>query len=211
MAVISACWLYNNRRSAKHKAVRITFVFCATAKFKANISLKKSCYIVLVLNKGAAGNMTIGEINITNTLEEVDKFLKEEKISPQIRSMVKLLVVVIKLLVAKLGLNSKNSSIPPSKDPNRTRGSSRKVKGIKRKPGGQKGHNGTTLQQVDNPDKIEKLRINRKSLPRGEYKECGVERRQVIDIKISRQVTEYQAEILNSIIKFFVLAIPGSN
>jgi transposase len=140
--------------------------------------------------------MTIGEINITKTLEEVDKFLKEEKISPQMRSMVQLLVVVIKLLVAKLGLNSKNSSIPPSKDPNRTRKSSRKVKGIKRKPGGQKGHNGTTLQQVDNPDKIEKLRINRKSLPKGEYKECGVERRQVIDIKISRQVTEYQAEIL---------------
>ena len=54
-------------------------------------------------------------------------------------------------MVKKKGLNSKNSSIPPSQDPNRKKES--KAKG-KRKIGGQKEHNGTTLKAVEEPDEI---------------------------------------------------------
>ena len=52
--------------------------------------------------------------------------------------------------------NSSNSSIPPSKDENRPKRKSLREKSG-RKPGGQKGHKGTTLQMVDNPDKTEIL------------------------------------------------------
>ena len=71
----------------------------------------------------------------------------------------------------------------------------RKEKGIK-KAGGQKGRVGVTLQKVDEPDRIEVVKLDRRKLPPGKYKEAGYESRQVFDIDISRIVTEYQAEIL---------------
>jgi len=130
-------------------------------------------------------------------LKAVEVTLREDKsITPQVRVMMELLVVVINLLVGKLGLNSKNSSIPPSKDPKRERGSKRKAKGKKRKPGGQNGHVGATLQKVAKPDLVETIEIDRRSIPFGVYKQIGFETRQVIDIKISSEVTEYRAEIL---------------
>src|SRR5215212_3595717 len=58
-------------------------------------------------------------------------------------------------LERQLGLNSSNSGKPPSSDglkkPPRTT-SLREPSG--RKPGGQKGHPGTTLRQTDHPDAI---------------------------------------------------------
>ncbi|MBL4608618.1 MAG: IS66 family transposase, partial [Pseudomonadales bacterium] len=62
--------------------------------------------------------------------------------------------------------------------------------------GGQHGHEGVTLKQIDEPDEVELIQIDRRTLPRGNYEEAGVERRQVFDIQICRWVTEYQAEIL---------------
>ena len=97
-------------------------------------------------------------------------------------------------LVKRLGLDSSNSSKPPSNDPNRKRGS--KKNKSNRKPGGQKGHPGKTLEKISNPDKIETIKIDRRKLPRGNYKEVGYESRQVFDITISRVVTEYRAQIL---------------
>lgn len=141
--------------------------------------------------------MTINKINIEETLKNAQALLKQDKsASPQMKAMMELLVVVINLLVAKLGINSKNSSMPPSKDPKRQRGSRRKTKGVKRKPGGQNGHPGKTLEKVANPDQIETLEIDRRTLPTGEYKPIGFESRQVIDINISTKVIEYRAEIL---------------
>jgi len=110
--------------------------------------------------------------------------------------MIELLVTIIQLLVAKLGLNSSNSSIPPSQDPQRQRGAKSKSKGRKRKPGGQKGHPGTTLEPVDHPDQIENIAVDRRTLPPGRYKNAGYEVRQVIDIIITKFVIEYHAEIL---------------
>jgi transposase len=96
-------------------------------------------------------------------------------------------------LISRLGLNSNNSSKPPSSDPNRKK----KKKGPgNKKPGGQKGHDGKTLKKDPEPDIIKKIKVNRSSLPSGQVKEIGYESRQVIDIDISRVVTEYQAQIL---------------
>ncbi len=59
--------------------------------------------------------MSVGKINITQTLAKVEGLLgKDRSISPAARAMFELLVTIIHLLVAKLGLNSSNSSIPPS-------------------------------------------------------------------------------------------------
>jgi transposase len=65
----------------------------------------------------------LGKQDIRKTLQNVEALLKEDQsASPQMRAMMQLLVTVIHLLAAKLGLNSSNSSTPPSKDPNRQRG-----------------------------------------------------------------------------------------
>lgn len=144
--------------------------------------------------------MNIGKVNITKALENVEILLREDKTaSPQIRAMMELLVVVINLLLGKLGLNSSNSSIPPSKDTERKRGSKRKKKGKKRKPGGQQGHEGTNLKREKNPDLIEIIEVDRRTIPQGQYTEIGYESRQVINIEISKHVTEYQAQILQDV------------
>ncbi|MDR4507613.1 MAG: DUF6444 domain-containing protein [Candidatus Brocadiaceae bacterium] len=112
--------------------------------------------------------MTINNINIDATLEKVKKLLSEEKeLSPTMRSMVELLVVLVTLLANRLNVNSSNSSKPPSSDPNRKR--VRKENGEK-KPGGQKGRVGVTLQKVEEPDKVEVIKIDRRKLPPGNYR-----------------------------------------
>lgn len=92
--------------------------------------------------------------------------------------------------------NSRNSSIPPSKDENRPKrnNSLRKKTGLK--PGGQKGHKGKTLMVNENPDIIEKI------LP--DYcNKCGKDlsgvegmldkKRQIVDIPPIKPITtEYQ-------------------
>ena len=140
---------------------------------------------------------TIGKINVSDALKNVEVLLRQDKsISANVRAMMELLVVVIHLLLGKLGLHSANSSIPPSKDPHRKRGSKRKAKGKKRKPGGQHGHEGSTLEWQENPDHIETIEVDRRTIPSGQYRRVDFESRQVIDIEISKVVTEYRAEIL---------------
>ena len=120
--------------------------------------------------------------------------MNDKSLSPSVISMIKVLIVVVKLLTHRAGLNSRNSSKPPSSDPNRLK-SSRKKTG--KKPGGQKGHTGATLIQIDDPDEVERIEVDRRTLPKGHhYKDIGVERRQIVDIDISRIVTEYQAQVL---------------
>ena len=134
------------------------------------------------------------KINISNSIEEARALLAQEKnISSALRASIELILTLITLLVAKKGLNSKNSSIPPSQDLNREKES--RAKG-ERKAGGQKGHKGTTLKAVEEPDEIKIIKNDRRKLPKGEYKVVGYDKRQVFDIDISTIVTEYQAEIL---------------
>lgn len=138
--------------------------------------------------------MTINNIDIDSTLDKVKELLEKEKnLSPSLRSVIEVLVLVVTLLVNRLNLNSSNSSKPPSSDPNRKKASMAKGK---RASGGQKGRVGVTLEKVEEPDRIKELKVDRRCLPPGSYKEAGYESRQVFDIDISRVVTEYRAELL---------------
>jgi transposase len=91
-------------------------------------------------------------------------------------------------------VNSSNSSLSPASDPNRKKRPKSKKTG--RKQGGQDGHTGSTLKQVDNPDKKIEIPINREKLPPGNWKPDGHEKRQVFGILTRREVIEYLAERL---------------
>ena len=136
-------------------------------------------------------------VNIQKTIEKAQKQIENEpNLSPALKATFELLINLCLLLVPKhLAKNSKNSNIPPSTDVNREKTS--KAKG-KWKPGGQAGHPGTSLKPADTPDKIVPLPAGRRSLPAGEWKTVGWEKRQVIDLEVRRAVTEYQAEIVEN-------------
>ena len=152
--------------------------------------------------------MKADKINITETVESARKLLEaDKKISPALRAMFEMLLMIITLLAGKLGLNSQNSSKPPSTDPNRKK----KTGGNKEnnKPGGQPGRVGKNLEPVNNPDTIIPIKLDKRRLPKGNYHEVGFESRQVIDIEISRIVTEYRAQILEDATgKRYVAAFP---
>jgi transposase len=88
-----------------------------------------------------AGPDTIAKV--VNTL--IDSVYEQKEIINQLKELVK-------KLEEQINKNSKNSSKPPSTDGFNKPRSLRK-KGLKPN-GGQKGHEGHTLNQVDNPDKI---------------------------------------------------------
>ena len=139
--------------------------------------------------------LTVNDIDVEATVRKVQELLaQEQNMSPALRSTLDDLLLVVQLLVNRLGINSRNSSKPPSSDQNRPRDKSSQASS--RKPGGQPGSIGTTLRQVDNPDEVKVLTIDRSTLPSGQYREIGFDRRQVFDIDISFLITEYRAEIL---------------
>jgi transposase len=141
--------------------------------------------------------MKIESIDVETTIKNTRELLENDPdVSPSLKSTIEVLLLLVTVLINQLGLNSQNSSKPPSSDPNRKK--EKKPAGT-RKPGGQKGHVGTTLQKVDNPDHIEDISLDRRTLPKGKYKDVGYESRQVVDIEISRIVTEYRAQILEDI------------
>jgi transposase len=136
-------------------------------------------------------------INIQETIEEARKQIEEEpNLSPALKATFEVLINLCLLLAQNhLPKNSKNSNIPPSADVNREKTS--KALG-KRKPGGQAGHPGTSLKPVDTPEKIVPLPVDRGTLPEGEWKTVGWEKRQIIDLEVRRVVTEYRAEIVEN-------------
>ncbi len=145
--------------------------------------------------------MKIENIDINKSIEIIKKQMASDKsISPAIKSSIDLLILIVGLMGNRLHINSTNSSKPPSQDPNRPR-KTRLDKGLKRdrkKQGGQVGHPGSTLEKVENPNEVEEILINRKTIPPGTYKRVGFETRQIFDIKISTHITEYRAEILEA-------------
>ncbi len=141
--------------------------------------------------------MTIRDINITSSLENIDTLLKKEKnISPSLRAAIELLVVIVTLMIERLKLNSKNSSTPPSQDPNRKKNP--KKGDSSRTTGGQKGHEGTTLRQVDNPDEIIVHKADQCSSCGSDISQIPVEgtkNRQVVEVIVKSHIVEHQAEI----------------
>jgi transposase len=134
------------------------------------------------------------DIDIDATLKNAKELLEQEKdLSPAIKATMDILILVVHLFANRVGLNSRNSSKPPSTDPNRPKDP---PKNSDNKPGGQHGHKGETLEKVSKPDETLVINIDRKTLPEGRYTEDGFETRQVFDIHICRKVTEYQAQVL---------------
>lgn len=156
--------------------------------------------------------MKVEDINITESIENAKKQIASDtSLTPALRATFDLLVLINTLLINRLGINSSNSSKPPSLDPNRKKKErkTRKDKGVKRKPGAQKGHKGRTLTKSDNPDEIEEILIDRRTIPPGNYRKVGFDSRQVFDVNISLHVKEYQAEVLeNETGKQFVALFP---
>jgi transposase len=149
--------------------------------------------MALPVNTGES-RMKIDNIDIQAAIEKAQAVIREDKqMAAGTKSIVEILILVITLLANRLNLNSTNSSKPPSSDPNRKKKPKPKTG---RNQGGQKGHIGTTLKKVDDPDVIEPIKIDRRTLPDGNYHDAGYEARQVFDIDISRVVTEYRAQVL---------------
>ena len=133
-------------------------------------------------------------------LRAENKMLRAE--NEALRATIAKLEAKIEELERRLGLNSGNSGKPPSSDglsKPATRTQSLREKSGK-KPGGQRGHSGSTLKQVKNPDVIEqhavascpdcKIDLTHESVK-------GIVKRQIFDIpKITKPiVTEHQFEV----------------
>jgi len=72
--------------------------------------------------------MTINKINVNELTATVKTQLEKEKgLSPALKTSIEIMLVVVSLLGERLGLNSKNSSTPPSADPNRKKHPKRKT------------------------------------------------------------------------------------
>lgn len=140
--------------------------------------------------------MNLNSINITEIVEQTKAQLQTDKtLTPALKMSIELILVVVVMLADKLGLNSKNSSIPPSKDINRKKQTKEKSD---KSAGGQIGRIGKTLTQTETPDEVKVIFVERDLLPKGSYREVGFQKRQVVDIDISKVVTEYQAQILEN-------------
>ena len=98
--------------------------------------------------------MTVNNIDTDEALANIKKLMKEEDISPALKATIEVIMLLATLLVNRLGLNSRNSSRPPSSDfgsnekSNKDSKNDNKGNGKGRKPGGQPGRKGKTLKLV---------------------------------------------------------------
>ena len=135
------------------------------------------------------------------TIKAVQQLLAEEAhLSPALRSMLDVMILLVRLMANRLSLSSRNSSQPPSTDRFSKGNQTDKTNqsNADKKSGGQPGRVGRTLKKTDHPDDIKCLSVDRSTLPPGDYRCVGFDCRQVFDIDIRRFVTEYQAEILEN-------------
>jgi len=106
----------------------------------------------------------------------------------------------ISKLEARLGMNSTNSSKPPSSDNKLTKKSKDKKSNAKASRGGQSGHLGKTLMQREEPDTIEMLRpavCEACHHNLADQKSSKMIKRQVFDTpSLALTVTEYQSHTL---------------
>lgn len=136
--------------------------------------------------------MSSQSVNVENAVNEVKSLLaKEANLSPALRAAIEVVLMLVGLMISQLTLNSRNSSKPPSSDPNRKK----KKRRNGNKPGGQEGRGSQSLKPIDDPDEVHILPIDPQQLSGGHYHQTGYEVRQVIDVDISRFVTEYRAEV----------------
>jgi transposase len=139
--------------------------------------------------------MKLPEVDISDTVNKTRVMLdKQTNLSPEFRALISLILLIVESLLPRLiKANSKNSSLPPSQDPNRLKQSKKSGK----KPGGQIGRAGTQLKQYDEVDEVVTIAVDRSSLSKDrKYSYSRTIKRQIVDVKISQHVTEYQLEVL---------------
>ena len=139
--------------------------------------------------------MKLDTIDIDATIADAKAMLAiQEQLTPEFRTLFSLVLTLLNLLAPRLKKkNSKNSSIPPSQDPYRTKQSK---EGTGRKPGGQQGRVGQKLEPFDTVDEVITVKLDRDTLPaRHTYRFSHVIKRQVVDVMITPHVTEYQLEV----------------
>jgi transposase len=92
--------------------------------------------------------------------------------------------------------NSRNSSLPPSKDENRPRHTQSLREPSDKKPGGQPGHKGTTLEMTTTPNEIESHYPQEQCSCGEDLSDYPIrlkERRQVLDLPVIKPIiTEHQ-------------------
>ena len=114
-----------------------------------------------------------------------------------LRAQVEQLLERVRELEARLAKDSHNSSKPPSSDPPFKKPPPRTLRQASgKKPGGQKGHPGATRSLVEDPEHTVVVPLaGRCACGRG-LSDIAVEelpeRRQVVDVVIRREVTEYR-------------------
>ena len=108
-------------------------------------------------------------------------------------------VVLIQELRDQLAKHSRNSGKPPSSDGLKKRRTRSLGTNSGRRPGGQKGHRGHTLEMVAEPDHIHHHEVTCCPHCAAELRgvaACGHKKRQVFDVPpVGIEVTEHQAEI----------------
>jgi hypothetical protein len=121
-------------------------------------------------------------------LELADKLMKLLQFFSYVNKAADLLVLT----------TSGNSNKPSSKDifpPKPEKKRREKKDGPRRKPGGQKGHKGSSLKHFPNPDKVIRLKIDPATLPPGDWKFSHVEVHQVVSVKITKYVVQIESEV----------------
>jgi len=124
-----------------------------------------------------------------------DEILKRDKRIAELEETIKVLMLRIEDLERRLNQSSRNSSKPPSSDGLRKQTRSLREKSDK-SLGGQVGHKGKTLLQVENPDQIIKHTVEKcHRCQKPLLGKTSFIKRQTIDIVVSRHVVEHQAEV----------------
>ena len=114
-----------------------------------------------------------------------------------LRAQVEQLLERVRELEARLAKDSHNSSKPPSSDPPFKKPPPRSLRQTKgRKPGGQKGHPGATRELVEDPEHTVVVALAGRCACGRDLSDFAVEerpeRRQVADLVVRRDVTEYR-------------------
>ncbi len=106
--------------------------------------------------------MKIESIDVKKALDHARALIEKEKgLSSSLLAALEILLLLVQLLLGRTTLNSKKSSKPPSADPNRLRSTRQKSTKLS---GAQVGHIGKTLEKTPDPDFVEVLSVDRRTL-----------------------------------------------
>src|SRR5437868_11675994 len=129
--------------------------------------------------------------------QQETQLCQQDLLMQQMHAQIAALTQHVKDLQDRLAKTSRNSSLPPSSDRFVRQPKSLRHKS-KKKPGGQEGHRGTTLQFSETPDEVIEHRVSVCASCQHDLRQveaCVTLRRQVVDIPAPRVlVQEHRAQ-----------------